>query len=451
MSDAVIEVEGIGKKYEIGTVQDRYPTLRDVIVKSAVAPFRRLKGAGTSTGGQTETMWALRDVSFQVQAGDKLGIIGRNGAGKSTLLKILTRITHPTEGRIALSGSVGSLLEVGTGFHPELTGRENIYLNGAVLGMKRAEVRTKFDQIVEFSEIGRYLDTPVKRYSSGMYVRLAFAVAAHLEPDILIVDEVLAVGDFAFQKKCLGRMTEVAKEGRTVLFVSHNMGAISALCSSAMLLEGGELVAEGRTTEVVGTYISRGLDLSGSARWDDIETAPGDDALRLRAVRVVQRGQVTADVNIDEDICVEFEYWNLVQGTSAVVSLHLIDSSGVTVFATMNMPSASLIDDGVGTRPHEVGVYRAACTIPGNFLNDGLYKIHAFLVKDNNRIQAQVLEAVSFTVHDTGAMRREFHGRWIGAIRPRFTWFTELLAPESPSEESERDLRRSASPGRRRD
>ena len=257
VDETVVSVEGIGKCYRIGSVRDANPTLRDAVVNAAAAPFRRLRHRGASTGGRSELMWALRDVSFDVQAGDRVGIIGRNGAGKSTLLKVLTRITHPTEGRAELTGSVGSLLEVGTGFHPELTGRENIFMNGAILGMRRAEVRAKFDEIVAFSEIGKYIDTPVKRYSSGMYVRLAFAVAAHLEPDILIVDEVLAVGDLEFQKKCLGRMGDVANEGRTVLFVSHNMGAISTLCSRAVLLDAGRVVAVGPTSEVVGST-SRG-------------------------------------------------------------------------------------------------------------------------------------------------------------------------------------------------
>ena len=263
-------------------------------------------------------MWALRDVSFDVQAGDRVGIIGRNGAGKSTLLKVLTRITHPTEGRAELIGSVGSLLEVGTGFHPELTGRENIYMNGAIIGMRRAEVREKFDEIVAFSEIGKYLDTPVKRYSSGMYVRLAFAVAAHLEPDILIVDEVLAVGDIEFQKKCLGRMGDVASEGRTVLFVSHNMGAISTLCSRAVLLDAGRVVASGPTSDVVGEYITRGLDVSGSVLWSDPDEAPGGEQVKLHAVRVVQRGESTADVDIDEEVQIEIWFWNFEAGQSAL-------------------------------------------------------------------------------------------------------------------------------------
>ena len=427
VGETVITVEGLGKCYRIGAVKDNNPTLRDAIVGAVAAPVRRLRHRGASTGGQTELMWALRDVSFDVQAGDRVGIIGRNGAGKSTLLKVLTRITHPTEGRAELVGSVGSLLEVGTGFHPELTGRENIYLNGAIIGMGRAEIRAKFDEIVDFSEIGKYLDTPVKRYSSGMYVRLAFAVAAYLEPEILIVDEVLAVGDLEFQKKCLGRMGDVAREGRTVLFVSHNMGAISTLCSRAILLEAGTVVSSGPTSEVVGEYITRGLDLSGSVVWDDPDEAPGEDQVKLHAVRVMQRGGATSDVDIDEEVRIELWYWNFEEGNRLTASIHLHDKSGVTVFAANNSPSAALNDDGWSCRPHPVGLYRAVCAVPGNFLNDGMYRASAWVVKDSSREQIRAEEVVSFTVHDTGAMRQEYTGPWVGAIRPRLFWETKRM------------------------
>jgi lipopolysaccharide transport system ATP-binding protein len=258
MSDSVIRVENLGKKYIIGhQKQERYTTLRDSIASGAkglLKPFQR--GKSKEVDGSSEEFWALKDVSFEIKQGDRVGIIGRNGAGKSTLLKILSRITEPTEGRISINGRVASLLEVGTGFHPELTGRENIFLNGAILGMGREEIKRKFDEIVAFAEVERFLDTPVKRYSSGMYVRLAFAVAAHLEPEILIVDEVLAVGDAQFQKKCLGKMQEVGKEGRTVIFVSHNMAAISQLCDTAVLLKQGHVLVQGSTESVVRQYLA---------------------------------------------------------------------------------------------------------------------------------------------------------------------------------------------------
>ena len=247
MSDIAIRVENLSKLYHIGALQQRHDTLRDALV-ATVSPRQR---PNRSTNSDDTDLWALRDVSFEVKRGEVVGIIGRNGAGKSTLLKILSRITEPTSGRAEIHGRVGSLLEVGTGFHPELTGRENIYLNGAILGMRRAEIDRKFDEIVAFAEIEKFLDTPVKRYSSGMYVRLAFAVAAHLEPEILLVDEVLAVGDADFQKKCLGKMGDVARKGRTVLFVSHNMGAIAALCTTGVFLEAGSAALRGEAAQVV--------------------------------------------------------------------------------------------------------------------------------------------------------------------------------------------------------
>ena len=273
MSNPIIAVEQLGKQFQLGRLQQRHNTLRDALVDSLSSPFRRLRRNGATPGQEDQqTLWALRDISFEVQAGEAIGIIGRNGAGKSTLLKILSRITEPTEGCAYVHGRVGSLLEVGTGFHPELTGRENIYLNGAILGMRRVEIMRKFDEIVAFAEIEKFLDTPVKRYSSGMYVRLAFAVAAHLEPEVLVVDEVLAVGDLAFQKKCLGKMEDVAKGGRTVLFVSHNMNAVQRLCPSSILLERGRLVAHGGTPDVVTRYLSSSAGAITPASWIDLTT-----------------------------------------------------------------------------------------------------------------------------------------------------------------------------------
>jgi lipopolysaccharide transport system ATP-binding protein len=263
MSDVVLRTIGLGKMYRIGGERQAYRTLRDTLVQTAMRPIERIRHPGAATH-RSEVLWALRDVGLEIHHGEALGIIGRNGAGKSTLLKVLSRITEPTEGRVEIKGRVAALLEVGTGFHPELTGRENIQLNGAILGMTRAEIKSKFDEIVDFSEIGRFLDTPVKRYSSGMFVRLAFAVAAYLEPEILVVDEVLAVGDAAFQRKCLGKMEDVAGHGRTVLFVSHNMAAVTSLCSRAVLLENGSLAETGSTREVIDSYLRRGREASST-------------------------------------------------------------------------------------------------------------------------------------------------------------------------------------------
>jgi lipopolysaccharide transport system ATP-binding protein len=288
MSSVVIRIDGLGKRYTLGQ-RGSYLTLRDTLATSLGAPVRRLSSRSSRPPDrqQKEHIWALRDVSFDVDQGEIVGIIGRNGAGKSTLLKILSRITYPTEGRVTLRGRVGSLLEVGTGFHPELSGRENIFLNGTILGLKRAEILRKFDDIVEFSEIQAFLDTPVKRYSSGMYVRLAFAVAAHLETDILFVDEVLAVGDAAFQEKCLGKMGDVARSGRTILLVSHNMNSIRRLCSRSLLFEGGRLADAGPTKDIVDRYLSGGTDSPPPNTWVDVSKLPreGNRSVYVSALR----------------------------------------------------------------------------------------------------------------------------------------------------------------------
>ena len=271
IDDTAIRAEELGKLYHLGHAQGRHNTLRDALASGLQAPLRRVRRNGNASAKTPDaTIWALRDLSFEIKPGAAVGIIGRNGAGKSTLLKILSRITEPTEGRAQIHGRVGSLLEVGTGFHPELTGRENAYLNGAILGMRRSEIARKFDEIVAFAEIENFLDTPVKRYSSGMYVRLAFAVAAHLEPEILVIDEVLAVGDLAFQKKCLGKMEDVAQGGRTIIFVSHNMNAVQRLCSSTMLLEAGRLVAYGKTSNVIVRYLASSAGAISPANWIDL-------------------------------------------------------------------------------------------------------------------------------------------------------------------------------------
>src|SRR2546423_4240816 len=273
MSDIAIQVEGLSKRYRIGGEQERYKTLRGTLTDTATAPFRALRSTFRRRGRQrsngNNSFWALKDVSFEIKRGEVVGVIGRNGAGKSTLLKVLSRITEPTEGYADILGGVSSLLEVGTGFHLELTGRENIYLNGAILGMKRVEIDRKFDEIVEFAEVGKFIDTPVKHFSSGMHLRLAFAVAAHLEPDILLVDEVLAVGDIAFQQKCLGKMGDVSKSGRTILFVSHNLGAIAQLCSRCIVLSAGRVLEDGTTQQTVAPYM-KSVTKSGNAA--DLDT-----------------------------------------------------------------------------------------------------------------------------------------------------------------------------------
>ncbi len=314
MSEIAVRVENLGKRYKIGIAPERYRTLRDSLVQGASAPFRRLSGAArreaqSSDGEVAGRIWALHDVSFEVQKGQVLGIIGRNGAGKSTLLKILSRVTEPTQGYAEIHGRVGSLLEVGTGFHPELTGRENIYMNGAILGMKRSEIERKFDEIVAFSEVEKFIDTPVKRYSSGMYLRLAFAVAAHLEPEILVVDEVLAVGDAEFQRKCLGKMSDVAHEGRTVLFVSHNMSAVLRLTEEAIVLNKGQMALRAATPAAVDFYLSSGYAQTGERVWMADEIPAGASPFRPIAMRVIDlRGKKVDMVRSTEPVSVEIEY-----------------------------------------------------------------------------------------------------------------------------------------------
>jgi lipopolysaccharide transport system ATP-binding protein len=321
------------------------------------------------------------------------------------------------------------LLEVGTGFHPELTGRENVYLNGAILGMRKTEIERKFDQIVDFAEIDKFIDTPTKRYSTGMYMRLAFAVAAHLEPEILVIDEVLAVGDAAFQQKCLGKMGEVARQGRTVLFVSHNMTAVNQLCPRAMLLAGGRVARMDRTAEVVAEYLQSGKRGCETV-WEDPGRAPGNDKIKLHKVRVVSEGVAKAEVNIDQEVCIEVEFWNFQPGaTNLCVNLYLLDSMGTVVLSTGNTSAANSIRERWFSEAHPVGLYRAQCTLPANFLNDGLYYVNVYVVTLGPiSLEVDAPRVLSFKVFDTGVMREPGGGSdWHGVIRVRLPWQTEYL------------------------
>ncbi len=427
-NDNAISVRGLSKAYTIARNTEKHSTMGEAMLHRFKKPLQR---------AETETFWALKDLDFDIKKGDVVGIIGRNGAGKSTLLKILSQITEPTTGEIRLYGRVGSLLEVGTGFHPELTGRENIFLNGAILGMRKAEIQREFDAIVEFAEVERFLDTPVKRYSSGMYVRLAFAVSAHLSSDILIVDEVLAVGDANFQKKCLNKMHDVAEgQGRSVLFVSHNMGSLASLCSRAILLTQGRVHSQGLTPDVIQEYIALGREEAGERVWNSPQDAPGNEKVRLHAVRIVSKGEATVDVDIDSEVEVQIDFWNLKAGAEISASVHLLTSSGIEILATGNLPSANLISDDWFGKPYPLGLYRSTCILPANFLNDGTYSISAFLLTNVSNIEMIAREVVSFKAHDTGSMRDEYSGSWLGAIRPRLAWQTQNLAPADPTHNS---------------
>jgi lipopolysaccharide transport system ATP-binding protein len=417
-----IRVENLSKQYRIGTrSRGASLNLTESIVEGASALWRGLSGRRRGSDG-AEAFWALKDVSFEVQPGEVVGIIGRNGAGKSTLLKILSRITEPTSGRAVVRGQMASLLEVGTGFHPELTGRENVYLNGSILGMSRQEIDRKFDEIVAFAEIPSFIDTPVKRYSSGMSVRLAFAVAAHLEAEILVLDEVLAVGDTQFQEKCLGKVGDVARDGRTVLFVSHNMQAVAMLCSRALLLRQGQICLQGNPREVVQHYLEGQGDQTASYTWD-ADAGPGDEVARLRSVRVLDgRGQVAFDHDIARPIAVEVEVAVQKPGSAIHASIHLINESGVCLFAVDGHLHPKEPKHPVGP-----GLYRCTCRIPASFLNDGKHFVSAFVVRNSANITGHAHEVVAFVAHDYGATRGGYVGKVIGAIRPTLPWDIECL------------------------
>jgi lipopolysaccharide transport system ATP-binding protein len=428
-ADPVIQCDGLGKSYLIGHqgTRERYTALRDVVVRQArgvwQATQRALRGQMSVEGDEIEEFWALRDVSFAVQQGEVVGVIGRNGAGKSTLLKVLSRITEPTEGRVTLRGRVASLLEVGTGFHPELTGRENIFLNGAILGMTRAEIKRKFDEIVAFAEVEKFLDTPVKRYSSGMYVRLAFAVAAHLEPEILMVDEVLAVGDAEFQKKCLGKMSEVAQGGRTVLFVSHNMGAVNRLCQRGLLLENGRVAFDGDAQSATARYMVSDSGVTSKRQWQNPKERPGDGVVRLIAVQASQGGQVSDAFDIRYPIDLEMTYETFVDGAQLLACYGLFDSQGVLLFATADFADAE------ASRPRSRGIYSSICRVPGNMFAEGQVRVYAEVSTRHPvyQIHAALHDAVAFQVVDTGSPGsvRAGWGRPIpGVMRPMCEWET---------------------------
>jgi lipopolysaccharide transport system ATP-binding protein len=423
LSQPAIRVHKLSKEYRLAHNYKRGRTFREMLVEVAQAPFRRLSG---SRARSTEIFSALRDVSFEVQPGEVVGIIGRNGAGKSTLLKILSRITDPSSGRAELRGRIASLLEVGTGFHPELTGRENIFLNGALLGMSRAEVVRKFEAIVAFSEVEKFLDTPVKHYSSGMYVRLAFAVAAHLQQEILLVDEVLAVGDSSFQKKCLGKMESVANEGRTVLFVSHHMPTVTRVCPRTILLDRGGVAFDGESHQAVSAYLASGLGVTAAREWSDLYSAPGDNVVRLLSVRARQTDGAIGDAfDIRRPIAIEMEYQVFESGHVLCPSFHLFNEEGVNLFAA--------VDQDVHWRyqPRSVGRYVSTAWIPGNFFAEGVVLVLAAMSCWKTRTwHFSEREVVAFHVIDSldgDSARGDYVGPVPGVLRPMLKWETQVV------------------------
>lgn len=423
MSDSVISVEGLGKVYRLGAIGST--TLREDFSR-AWAHVRGRPDPALHIGQphherkDGKIFWALRDVSFDVTRGEVFGIIGRNGAGKSTLLKIISRITAPTTGVMRVSGSVASLLEVGTGFHPDLTGRENVMLNGVILGMSRREIRAKFDEIVDFSGVEDFIDTPVKRYSSGMYVRLAFAVAAHLDSEILILDEVLSVGDAAFQRKCLGKMGGVAKEGRTILFVSHNMIAVQSLCSRAILLVDGEIAAAGRVGDVVPRYLGASLadtSASSSRSWPDVSSAPGTDTAKLTRIHVAPATDSPGGlITMQTPVAVEVDYCRLRADAAFHVTLHLVNEQEVIVLTT-----------SPGTCHAVPGVYRSRCLIPGDLLNSGVYRLKPIIIEDGTRGTLLDDAIATFSVEDLRPRAVGWMQREPSVLQVPLPWQTEAV------------------------
>ncbi len=424
-----ISVKNIGKQYKIGAAETkfRYNMLRDVIMDTFYAPVRIAKAMiGKSDRRSNQNyVWALKDVSFDLEEGKVLGIVGRNGAGKSTLLKILSRVTEPTVGTVSVRGRVGSLLEVGTGFHPELTGRENIYMNGAILGMRRAEIDSKFDEIVDFSEVTQYIDTPVKRYSSGMYLRLAFAVAAHLEPEILVVDEVLAVGDAEFQKKCLGKMGDVAQQGRTVLFVSHNMSAILRLTQEAIVLNKGQMLMRGPTQEAVDFYLSSGQTQAGERTWDVGDVSPSSAPFRPISLKVKNRsGKVVDTVRSIESVTVEFEYQLEAPVTGLRVGFYLNTMRGEYVLTSFDTDAPDLFEK---FDSRKAGRYISRAEIPADIFNEGRYSIGVNASSFGVRRYFMDENAIAFNVDISGAPGTQWPEPRVGPVRPRLNWAIEKL------------------------
>jgi lipopolysaccharide transport system ATP-binding protein len=434
----VIKLENISKQYRLGLIGTN--TLKGDLQRwwynvrglpdptLMIGQENSLKTGDFKNEQPDDYVWALKDINFEIKQGEVLGIIGKNGAGKSTLLKLLSRVTAPTTGEIKVKGRIASLLEVGTGFHPELTGRENIFLNGAILGMTKAEIRSKLDEIIDFAGVTKYIDTPVKRYSSGMYVRLAFAVASHLEPEILIIDEVLAVGDAEFQKKAIGKMQDVSRsEGRTVLFVSHNMAAVSNLCEKSLILQNGSILDIGGTKNIIEQYITLGNKKLGEVLKDNIKYRQKCTKAHFNAIRLISKGKVSDSFGIGEEIQIELEYIVNIDGSIIYPSIHLLDNFGICIFATANFNSANSAKDIFFNKPLQTGLYKTSCSIPANFLNDKSYKVSAYLVPEVAAEMAMAEEVLTFDILDTGEMRKEFSGGWIGQIRPKMKWKTEFL------------------------
>ena len=430
MPETIIKTENLGKSYMIGHQSEgrQYVALRDVIANKTKEMWSRIRNPQYHTHQNVEEFWALKNVNMEIKEGERLGIIGRNGAGKTTLLKVLSRITEPNAGRAVIGGRVASLLEVGTGFHPELTGRENIFLNGSILGMGREEIKRKFDEIVDFAGVEKFIDTPVKRFSSGMYVRLAFAVAAHIEPEVLVVDEVLAVGDAEFQKKAMGKMESVSKEGRTILFVSHNMSSITALCDRAILLENGSIREDGDAGVVIKKYLDTRSSNNSNIVWQDSEKAPGNDTMRLHSAKITSRnGKVSSEIDIKDEFNIEITYWNFKNDTKMWVGFHLFNIMDVHVMGSTNSHIESTKPDVLWNTSQSIGLFKTVCTIPGHLLNAGTYFVNIAIGNNVLNVIAHEERVLEFNVLDTISQYQKAGKPHGGIIRPKLGWETESL------------------------
>lgn len=440
-SDTAILAEHLSKCYRIGLADNIHNTFGVSLwnfVKAPLVNYRKYRSLYTfddispgEDSNPSDITWAIKNVSFEVKVGEIVGIIGLNGAGKSTLLKILSKITPPTSGQAFIRGKVSSLLEVGTGFHPELTGRENVYLNGTILGMRKKEIDRKFDEIVDFSGIEKFIDTPAKRYSSGMRVRLAFAVSAHLEPDILLIDEVLAVGDARFQKKCLNKMQDVSKHGRTVLFVSHNMPSVTRLCPRTILLDKGGVLADGPSHDVVNVYMHSEKASKAQCEWHNLDTAPGDDVVRLCSLRVIaDDGRVTDTVDVRQSVGVQIEYVVLQTCKTLFVYFHFVNEEGIKIFQTFEADSS--LEVGL----FKCGRYVSTCWVPENLLKEGFLFISPTIRSQFPGVpHVRLRDAVAFQVIasiDSDTLHSNFFPRRAGVVRPMLKWETEYSPIADP-------------------
>lgn len=422
----IIRVEKLSKRYRLGALRPGYATFRETLAETLTQPFKQLRRTNHNGKPDSKTIWALRDVNFEIRPGEIVGVVGRNGAGKSTLLKILSRIVDQTSGRYELYGRVGSLLEVGTGFHHDLSGRDNVFLNGAILGMKRSEIERKFEEIVAFSEIEKFIDTPVKWYSTGMYLRLAFSVAAHLDSEILLMDEVLAVGDVVFQQKCLAKMHAIMQEGRTILFVSHSMAAVSRLCKRVIMLDQGSIVHDGPAPQVVNAYLGSNWSVAAEREWPDVTQAPGNEVVRLRRVRVrTEKGDTVEEVDIRRPIGIELTFEVLEPGHILIPICHFYNREGLHVFAAQDNQQEWR------RRSRPVGKYTSVAWIPGNFLSAASMTVDAGINSYIPVTQAHFLvrEVVGFQVIDDlsgDSARGDYTGEVPGVVRPLLNWTTDF-------------------------